>query len=50
MNSTNSQVKRKNICDKDIQDFFFFVEEKLGNNQDKLEKFIDVIQEFNAQK
>lgn len=50
MNSTNLQVKRKNICDKDIQDFFFVIEERFENSQDKIEKFVDVIQEFNPQK
>ena len=46
----NIQIKRKNICDKDIQDFFFIIEDKLENNQSKIDQFTDVIREFNAQK
>lgn len=49
-NIQNIQIKRKNICDKDIQDFFFIIEDKLENNQSKIEQFTDVIREFNAQK
>ena len=49
-NIQNIQIKRKNICDKDIQDFFFIIEDKLENNQSKIDQFTDVIREFNAQK
>ena len=49
-NIQNIQIKRKNICDKDIQDFFFIIEDKLEKNQSKIDQFTDVIREFNAQK
>ena len=49
-NIQNFQVKRKNICDKDIQDFFFLIEDRFENNQSKIEQFIDLVRDFGNQK
>jgi hypothetical protein len=48
--SQNNQSKRKNICDKEIQDFFFFMEDKLENNRKKIDQFIELIEQFTPQK
>lgn len=50
MSNQNTQFKRKNICDKDVQDFFFFVEDKLESNQEKIEQFCGVIKDAASQK
>jgi hypothetical protein len=48
--SQGYQTKRKNISDKEIQDFFFMIEDKFDGNQKKIEQFIDLIKEYNSQK
>ena len=48
--TTSYQTKRKNISDKEIQDFFFMIEEKFDGNQKKIDEFIELIKQYNSQK
>ena len=48
--SQGYKKKRKNISDKEIQDFFFMIEDKFDGYQKKIEQFIDLIKEYNSQK
>lgn len=48
--TTSYQTKRKNISDKEIQDFFFMIEEKFVGNQKKIDEFMELIKQYNSQK
>ena len=48
--TTSYQTKRKNISDKEIQDFFFMIEEKFDGNQKKIDEFMELIKQYNSQK
>ena len=49
-NIQNIQIKRKNLCDKDKQDFFFFIEDRFESNQSKIEQFIELVRDIGNQK
>lgn len=49
-NKENFQAKRKSVCEKDIQDYFFFLEDRLSGEPKKIEQFTSIVEEFNNQK
>lgn len=49
-NKEGISLKKKNICEKEIQEFFYFIEERLSSEPQKIEQFVTIIKEFNNQK
>ncbi|MCQ2819201.1 MAG: hypothetical protein MJ252_18210 [archaeon] len=46
----NVALKKKSLCDKEILEFFYCIEDKLTLEPDLIQQFISIIQEFNEQR
>jgi len=50
MINTNNQSKRKTITDKEVIEFLLYMEEKLENDSNKLQLFMEIFRKFNNAK
>lgn len=50
MINTNNQAKRKTITDKEVIEFLLYMEEKLENDSNKLQSFMEIFRKFNNAK
>jgi hypothetical protein len=48
--SSPYQIKKKNLNDKEILEFFYAVEERFNHDESKIREFIDIINQEGTQR
>ncbi len=47
MINTSNQIKRKTVTDKEVIEFLVYIEEKLENDAEKLQSFMEIFSKLN---